>query len=99
MKKLAFSIILAIFAVSVSAQKLLDLYKKGPVKLVPDTEYGQGNNWNKVFISYYDTLYGKPMGNRKSLIVLPNGSVVVNHEYRNYYSKFSPPASLKKSSE
>jgi len=75
---------------SVESQNLLDLYKKGKVKLVPDTEYSVGNDWNKVFATYNDTLYGKWMGNRKSLKLLPDGSVVVNHAYRNYYTKFSP---------
>ena len=75
---------------NLSAQPLLDIYKKGVVKLVPDTEYAQGNQWEKVFETYYDTLYHRPMGNRKSIIMMPNGSVVVNHAYRNYYSLFDP---------
>jgi hypothetical protein len=68
----------------------MDMYNKGTVKLVPDTEYAKNNDWNKVFKSYYDTIYQRPMGNRKSLIITPNGTVVVNHAYRNFYSKFSP---------
>jgi len=79
----------------ISAQSLLDVYKKGVVKLTPDTEYAQGNSWEKVFESYYDSIYNAPnsiynipLGNRKSLILMPNGSVVVNHAYRNYYSLF-----------
>jgi len=66
------------------AQSLLDVYKKGPVKLTPDMEYAQGNQWDKVFETYYDAIYG----NRKSIILMPNGSVVVNHPNRNYYSLF-----------
>jgi len=72
----------------ISAQSLLDVYKKGVVKLTPDVGYAQGNQWDKVFATYYDTLYNRPMGNRKSIIVMPDGSVVVNHAYRNYYSLF-----------
>lgn len=79
-----------VFAISVSAQKLIDIYKSGTVKLVADIEYAQDNNWDKVFETYYDTIYGAPMGERKSLIILPDGSVTVNHRYRNYYTKFSP---------
>ena len=71
-------------------QNLLEIYKGGAVELIPDTEYAQNNDWNTIFRSYNDTLYGKPMGNRKSLVIMPDGSVVVNHTYRNYYSKFSP---------
>jgi hypothetical protein len=72
----------------VSTQSLLEVYKKGVVKLTPDTEYAQGNNWEKVFESYNDVIMEKPMGDRKSLIMMPNGSVVVSHPYRNYYSLF-----------
>jgi hypothetical protein len=71
-----------------SAQSLLDVYKKGTVKLTPDKEYAQGNNWDKVFESYYDTLYYTPMGSRKSITLTPTGSVVVSHRYRNFYSLF-----------
>lgn len=96
MKKLALALLIAFFALSVSAQKLIDVYKKGTVKLVPDAAYAQGNNWDKVFQTYSDTLYGKPMGNRKSLLLMPDGSVVVNHAYRNYYTKFSPNGKFEK---
>jgi len=96
MKNIVFTILLAVMAVSVSAQKLIDIYKKGAVKLIPDTEYAKDNNWDKVFSSYYDTLYKKPLGNRKSLILLPDGSIVVNHQYKNFYSKFSPNGKFEK---
>ena len=36
------------------------------------------------------------MGNRKSLIIMPDGSVIVNHRYRNYYTKFSPSGKFEK---
>jgi hypothetical protein len=36
------------------------------------------------------------MGNRKSLKLLPDGSVVVNHAYRNYYAKFYPSGKFDK---
>jgi len=72
----------------VSAQSLLDVYKKGVVKLVPDTEYAKDNNWGKVFESYYDTLYHTAMGDRKSIVLTPTGSVVVSHRYRNFYTLF-----------
>jgi hypothetical protein len=77
-------------AFSVGAQKLTDLYKKGTIRLVPDTEYAKGNNWDQLFRSYQDSLYGKHIGARKSLVLTPDGSVVVNHAYRNYYTLFSP---------
>ncbi len=90
MKKLIVIFALALLTLTGSAQKLIDIYKKGTVTLVPDMEYAQGNQWNKVFETYNDTLYGKPMGNRKSLTMMPDGSIVVDHPYQNFYSMFSP---------
>jgi hypothetical protein len=90
MKKLLLIFAMALLTQAGSAQKLIDIYKKGTVKLVPDTEYAQGNDWNKVFESYLDTLYGKPMGDRKNMTVMPDGSIVVSHQYRYFYTMFSP---------
>lgn len=90
MKKLLIVFAMVLITVTGSAQKLVDIYKKGTVKLVPDKEYGQQNDWNKVFETYNDTLYGKHMGNRKNITLMPDGSVVVDHPYRNFYSMFSP---------
>lgn len=90
MKKIIAVFALALFTLTGSGQKLMEFYKKGTVKLVPDQEYAQGNQWSKVFETYNDTLYGKPMGNRKTLTMMPDGSVVVDHPYRNFYSMFSP---------
>lgn len=81
---------LVIFIQGLSAQSLSDIYRKGTVKLIADREYGRDNNWEKVFESYYDTIYNRPMGNRKSIVMLPDQSIVVSHEYRNLYSLFGP---------
>ena len=89
MRKYVLTILMLAIIMSVSAQNLIDIYKKGAVKLIPDTEYAQNNNWNQVFETYYDTIYNTPMGDRKSIKLLPDGSAIVNHPYRNYYSKFS----------
>ena len=96
MKRIASALVISLLAMSMYGQKLLDIYKKGPVRLVPDTEYGKGNDWNTVFKTYYDTIYATPMGERKSLVIMPDGSVVVNHRYRNYYSRFSPSGKFEK---
>ncbi len=88
--------VLTAISLSVFSQKLIDIYKKDVVKLVPDPQYAQGNNLDTVFKTYYDTLYGSPMGNRKSLKLMPDGSVIVNHRYRNYYTKFSPDGGFEK---
>lgn len=94
MKKIIYTALIVCFGMIASAQNLLNLYKSGTVELIPDTEYAQNNDWDKVFKTYYDTIYNKPMG--KSLVIMPNGSVIVNHAYRNYYSKFSPNGSFQK---
>ncbi len=96
MKRYVSLLVLTLAVFSLSAQNLIEKYKSGNVKLVADKDYAVQNDWNTVFRSYYDTLYGKPMGNRKSLVVLPDGSVLVNHEYRNYHSKFAPNGTFEK---
>ncbi len=96
MKKYLIIISLTILQATAYSQDLISKYKTGTVKLVPDNEYGQGNDWNTVFRSYYDTLYNKPMGMRKSLVLLPDGSVIVNHAYRDYHTKFSPSGKFEK---
>ena len=96
MKRIIYLTILLCLIWPAQSQKLLEFYKSGTVKLTPDESYGVNNDWNRVFETYYDTIYGKPMGNRKSLKLLPDGSVVVNHAYRNFYSKFSPDGNFQK---
>ncbi len=99
MKKYMLITAVMLIQMSLQAQNLMNKYKSGIVKLVPDTEYAQANDWNRVFRSYYDTLYNKPMGNRKSILVLPNGSVLVNHAYRDYKTLFSPNGKFEKEIE
>lgn len=88
--------LLAVFALTTSAQKLIDIYKGGIVKLIPDPEYAKGNNWNNVFKTYNDTIEGNPIGYRKSLKMMPDGSVIINNPYKNYYSKFYPDGRFEK---
>ena len=90
MKKLIFITLLTLSMQYLDAQSLMDIYRKGTVKLIPDKEYAQGNNWEKVFATYYDTLYRTPMGERKSIVLMPDGALIVNHEYRDFYSLFDP---------
>lgn len=90
MKQLSVIVILLAIFMSTSAQNLIDIYKSGTINLVPDKTYAANNDWDKVFATYNDTIYGKPMGDRKTLLILPNGSALVNNPYRNYYTKFSP---------
>ena len=100
MKTFYLIIIAVLFlAIDSSAQNLLDIYKKGTVKLIPDENYGKGNDWNNVFESYHDHKYNKHIGKRKSIKMLPDGSVVVNHDHRHYYSLFSPEGKFVKNLE
>lgn len=70
------------------SQNLLEMYKNGAVKLVPETNYAQDNDWNQVFRSYYDKMYDTYVGKRKYVTVLSDGSVVVSHSYTDYYTLF-----------
>ncbi|MBE9466792.1 MAG: hypothetical protein IMY72_00560 [Bacteroidetes bacterium] len=96
MKKYIIILAITIIQFPLFSQNLISKYKAGTVKLVPDNEYAKTNDWNNVFRSYYDTLYNQPMGNRKSLVLLPDGSIIVNHAYRDYRTKFSPDGKFEK---
>ena len=58
------------------------------ITLVPDKTYGQGNDWDKIFDTYYDTVGGCPYGLRKQLVVFDDGKAIVSHATRNKYSLF-----------
>lgn len=89
MKSLKIAILMALlFPVIAPAQSLLETYQSGKVQLVPDPTFGRQVDWDTVFESYNDTLYGRWRGNDKSLTVLPDGSVVVSHTYRDFYTRF-----------
>ncbi|MFW5663729.1 MAG: hypothetical protein ACOCYD_01675 [bacterium] len=89
MKTLKIAIILGfLFPGFVSSQTLLETYESGTVKLVADPAFGQDVNWDKVFESYNDTLYGRWRGDNKSLTVMPDGSVIVSHTYKDFYTRF-----------
>lgn len=80
MKKLLFIIILAFASYhQIDAQT---------ITLVPDETYGKGNDWDKIFDTYYDTLNGRPNGLRKKLVVFEDGKAMVSHANKNRYSIF-----------
>ncbi|MBP1665578.1 MAG: hypothetical protein H6Q23_438 [Bacteroidetes bacterium] len=83
--------VLTIAAGIVSGQKLLDIYKNGPVKLVAEKTYGVKNNWESLFNLYYDTIT-KNVGPEtdKKIIVAPDGSVFMSHRNRHEIWKFGP---------
>ena len=91
------NLLIALFlAGNINAQKLLDIYKNGPVKLIPDTEFGKANNWDEVFKTYNDIMYRTHVGERKSLIILDDGSFIVNNYYRDFFTKFNPDGKFEK---
>ena len=80
MKNLLFIIVLALAScLTVDAQV---------ITLVADETYGNGNNWDKIFDTYYDTVGGRPYGLRKQLVVFDDGKAMVSHATRNKYSLF-----------
>lgn len=88
MKK--YIILLAFLSMSFVArsQQLKDIYAEKQVQLIPDTEFASGNDWDRVFASYTDMMGSTHIGARKSMVILPDGSIVVSHAYRDYYTLF-----------
>ena len=82
---------IALVSLNASSQSLLDLYRKGTVKLIPEANYGQGNQWDSIFDSYNDYPDEKrSASDRMSIVMMPDGSIVVNHPKRDYFSRFDP---------
>jgi len=93
-------LLLLVFSIQagiISAQKLIDIYKNGPVKLVADNAYGAKNNWETLFNLYYDTIT-KNVGPEvdKKIIVAPDGSVFMSHRNRHEIWKFGPDGNFLK---
>ena len=90
-KTILFLLISVILISTVSAQKLLDIYKNGPVKLIADKTYGEKNNWEALFNLYYDTItqnVGREWNKR--IVVAPDGSIFMSHKNRHEIWKFGP---------
>ena len=89
MKRIYFTLLLvAIFAVSMSAQSLADLYKSGEIRLTPDPAYAANANWASIFHDYKHNEEGRSTGESKSLVVAPDGSLYVSHRTRHSLSRF-----------
>lgn len=90
MKKAILGLLLTgLFISSGTSQKLLEIYKNGPVKLTAEKNYGVKNNWESLFNLYYDTLT-KNIGHEenKKIVVAPDGSVFMSHKNRYEIWKF-----------
>jgi hypothetical protein len=96
MKRMVFILIILLCWNAVHAQKMIDIYKKGQVKLVADKSYGAGNNWELLFNHYYDTLNSidKVENRNKKIIVAPDGCVFMSHKNRHEIWKFGPDGNL-----
>lgn len=84
MKKIILLIVMLYIAFCIQAQSLLDVYHKGQIKLVPDTEYAKNTDWNKIFDDRNDEKYGNPIGKMKSIAVSSSGELFISN-----YSKYN----------
>jgi hypothetical protein len=98
MKKITLVLIVSvILAGTVSAQKLIDIYKNGPVRLIPEKTYGMNNNWESLFNMYYDSITPNVGSEKnKKIVVAPDGSVFMSHKNRHEIWKFGPDGNLAK---
>lgn len=90
MKRNILILICFLCAISAKSQELIDIYKKGTIKLVADNEFATNNDWNKIFRLSENSSEKENTRGIKSLLIMPNGSVIVNNENKKYYSLFSP---------
>jgi hypothetical protein len=79
MNKKIICLILWLLAHQLFFAALVDMYRKGTIKILPDPNYGKGNDWESLF---YDV--------NKSLVVTADGSVFVTNTLTDNVFKFSP---------
>ena len=73
----------------IDAQSVTEIFQKNRIiNLVADDTYGTGNDWAKIFESYYDESGGMAIGLRKRLVIYDDGKAIVSHATRNQYSLF-----------
>jgi hypothetical protein len=108
---ISFLLVCAFTSGLTNAQKMIEIYKNGPVRLIAEKNYGSGNDWDKLFNLYYDTLdhkYIDGSGNQyttiknggreeeKRIIIAPDGSVFMSHKNRHEIWKFGPDGTFLK---
>lgn len=98
MKRIVILLVIICLTAGISAaQRLLDIYKKGPVKLVPEMSYGSKNNWESLFNLYYDSITpGVGREWEKKIVVAPDGSVFMSHKNRHEIWKWGPDGNIVK---
>jgi len=62
---------------------LIDLYKKGTIKLIPDPDFGKGVEWDSLF---YDE--------RKTIVAAPDGTIFVASSHTHNIFKFNTRGEL-----
>ncbi len=73
------SFLITIAGISFS-QKLTDLYKKDIIQLEPQNEFAQGNKWAELFKDYNAVGYGRNLGQKKKIVIAPDGSIFMSHK-------------------
>ena len=82
------TLVLLINGMHVQSQELIDIYKKGNVKLEEVNGYGSKNNWQTLFNDYNTVQYGSATGKHKRIVVAPDGSVFMSHRSKHEIWKF-----------
>jgi hypothetical protein len=87
MKKLTIFFLLMMLSTAVMSEDLIDVYKKGPIKLIPDSEFGKDTDWEELFYDFRsESQNGKPIGILKDIAVADDGSLFVsNYSQYNIY--------------
>lgn len=81
----------------IDAQSVTEIFQKNRIiNLVADDTYGVGNDWEKIFESYYDEFDGTAIGLRKKLVIYDDGKAIVSHATRNQYSLFDSDGKFQK---
>ena len=88
MKKIIFSIALALCIYSSFGQNLTDVYKKGAVNLQEDAGFGIKNNLEELFYDIDARRDEGKDGKNKAIVVAPDGSIFMSHRSRYSISMF-----------
>jgi hypothetical protein len=80
MKKCIVFMIFMMFSTVLMPTDLIDVYKKGPIKLIPDPEFGKNTDWGGLFFDFRSvSAMGKPIGVLKDITVADDGSIFISN--------------------
>lgn len=77
MKKILLCVFIQIVITSLAAPNLVELYKKGTIKLIPSPGFGKGTDWESLFLDIY-----------KGMTVAEDGSIFVSNSRKHNIFKF-----------